>query len=44
VRLALRDVAKGRAVSIPTLRYKFVVLLSGLLPNRIVAVGALRGR
>jgi len=44
VRLALRDVAKGRAVSIPTLRYKFVVLLSGLLPKRIVAVGALRGR
>jgi short-subunit dehydrogenase len=44
VRLALRDVAKGRAVSIPTLRYKFVVLLSRLLPARIVAVGALRGR
>lgn len=44
VRLALRDVAKGRALSIPTLRYKFVVLLSGLLPKRIVAVGALRGR
>ena len=44
VRLALRDVAKGRAVSIPTLRYKFVVLLSGLLPMRIVAIGALRGR
>ena len=44
VRLALQDVAKGRAISIPTLRYKFVVLLSGLLPKRIVAVGALRGR
>ncbi|MHC5796751.1 SDR family NAD(P)-dependent oxidoreductase [Lacisediminihabitans sp. FW035] len=44
VRLALRDVAKGRAVSIPTLRYKIVVLLSGLLPKRIVAAGALRGR
>ncbi|CAN5539071.1 SDR family oxidoreductase [soil metagenome] len=44
VRLALRDVAKGRAVSIPTLRYKVVVLLSGLLPARIVAAGALRGR
>lgn len=44
VRLALRDVAKGRAVSIPTLRYKVVVLLSGLLPSRIVAAGALRGR
>jgi short-subunit dehydrogenase len=44
VRLALRDVARGRAVSIPTLRYKIVVRLSGLLPKRIVAAGALRGR
>lgn len=44
VRLALRDVAKGRAVSIPTLRYKAVVALSTLLPKRIVAAGALRGR
>ncbi len=44
VRLALRDVARGKAVSIPTIRYKIVVLLSGLLPKRIVAAGALRGR
>ena len=44
VRLALRDVARGRAVSIPTLRYKIVVALAGLLPQRIVATGALRGR
>jgi short-subunit dehydrogenase len=44
VRLALRDVARGRAVSIPTLRYKIVVALAGLLPKRIVAAGALRGR
>jgi short-subunit dehydrogenase len=44
VRLALRDVARGRAVSIPTLRYKLVVALAGLLPKRIVAAGALRGR
>lgn len=44
VRLALRDVARGRAVSIPTLRYKLIVLLSGVLPKRIVAAGALRGR
>jgi short-subunit dehydrogenase len=44
VRLALRDVTKGRAVSIPTLRYKLVVTLSGLLPKQIVAIGALRGR
>lgn len=44
VRRALRDVARGRAVSIPTLRYKIVVALAGLLPQRIVATGALRGR
>jgi hypothetical protein len=44
VRLALRDVARGRAVSIPTVRYKLVVLLSSVLPKRIVAAGALRGR
>jgi short-subunit dehydrogenase len=44
VRLALRDVARGRAVSIPTLRYKAVVMLTRLLPTRIVAAGALRGR
>ncbi|HAM25736.1 MAG TPA: short-chain dehydrogenase [Microbacteriaceae bacterium] len=44
VRIALRDVSRGAAVSIPTLRYKFVVLLSRLLPDRLVAKGALRGR
>jgi short-subunit dehydrogenase len=44
VRLALRDVARGRAVSIPTLRYRVIVALAALLPARIVAAGALRGR
>jgi short-subunit dehydrogenase len=44
VRLALRDVAKGKAVSVPTVRYKFIVLLSSLLPARLVAAGALRRR
>ena len=44
VRLALRDVARGRAVSIPTLRYRMIVALAALLPARIVAAGALRGR
>ena len=43
VRLALRDVARGRAVSIPTLRYKIVVALAGLLPKRIVATGHCSG-
>lgn len=41
---ALRAAAKGKAVTIPTLRYKVVVALSHLLPSRLVAAGALRGR
>ena len=44
VRLVLRDVARGRALSIPTLRHKIVVALAGLLPKRILATGALCGR
>lgn len=44
VRIALRDVARGRAVSVPTIRYKVIVGLIGFLPKRIVAAGALRGR
>lgn len=41
---ALRAAAKGKAVTIPTLRYKVVVALSRVLPSRLVAAGALRGR
>jgi short-subunit dehydrogenase len=41
VRLALRDVARGRAVSIPTVRYKAVVLLASWLPDRVSARGGL---
>lgn len=44
VRLALRDIDRGKAVSIPTLRYKTVVLLSRVLPPRLVAAGSLRAR
>lgn len=44
VRLALRDVARGTAISVPTVRYKIVVGLTRLLPKRLVAAGALRGR
>ena len=44
VRFVLRDVARGRAVSIPTLRHKIVVALAGLLPKRILATRALCGR
>ena len=44
VRVALRDVAHGKAVSIPSARYKFVVWLTKWMPSRIIAKGALRGR
>lgn len=44
VREGLRDVARGRAVSVPSLRYKVVVGLTRVLPDRLVAKGALRGR
>ncbi|MCU1406628.1 MAG: short-chain dehydrogenase [Glaciihabitans sp.] len=41
VRLALADVARGRAVSIPTVRYKALVAVAKLLPDRITARGEL---
>lgn len=41
---ALRDVAKRKAISIPSLRYKVVVWLASWLPAKVVAAGALRGR
>ncbi|MBC7723533.1 MAG: SDR family NAD(P)-dependent oxidoreductase [Burkholderiaceae bacterium] len=44
VRVALRDAARGRAVSIPTKRYQLIVAVSRVLPARVVAAGALRGR
>jgi short-subunit dehydrogenase len=44
VRISLRDVARGKAVSVPSLRYKIVVLLVKLLPASVSAAGALRGR
>ncbi len=44
VRIALRDSAKGKAVSVPTVRYKIIVWLSGWAPKRLIAGGALRGR
>jgi len=44
VRVALRDIDRGRAVSIPSARYKFVVWLTTWMPAPIVARGALRGR
>jgi len=44
VRIALRDVARGKGVSVPTFRYKFLVWLASWAPASIVAKGALRGR
>lgn len=44
VKSALKAARKGRAVVIPSVRYKVIVWLTGLLPKRLVAAGALRGR
>ncbi|BDZ38562.1 SDR family NAD(P)-dependent oxidoreductase [Microbacterium suwonense] len=44
VREGLRDAARGRAVSIPSLRYKAIVGLTRVLPSRITAGVARRGR
>ena len=41
---ALRAAARGKAVTVPTLRYKLIVASTRLLPSRLVAAGALRGR
>ena len=41
VRIALRDVARGKAVSVPTLRYRIIVGLGRVLPLRLAAAGAL---
>ncbi|MGC0367803.1 SDR family NAD(P)-dependent oxidoreductase [Microbacterium sp. SLBN-111] len=44
VREGLRDAARGRAVSIPSWRYKLLVAASGLLPDATVVRAASRGR
>lgn len=44
VREGLRDAARGRAVSIPSLRYKAVVALTKVLPTSLTARAARRGR
>ena len=41
---ALRDVARGRSVSIPSAKYKVLVTLSRLLPDALVVRAAERGR
>ncbi|MFJ6678900.1 SDR family NAD(P)-dependent oxidoreductase [Microbacterium sp. NPDC091382] len=44
VRESLADAARGRSVSIPSLRYKLLVAASRLLPDRLVVAAASRGR
>ena len=44
VRTGLRDAALGRAVSVPSLRYKLIVALTRVLPSRLTAGIARRGR
>ncbi|MEV8241070.1 SDR family NAD(P)-dependent oxidoreductase [Microbacterium testaceum] len=44
VREGLRDAARGRAVSIPSWRYKVLVAVSRLLPDSVVVRAAARGR
>ncbi|MFV9425068.1 SDR family NAD(P)-dependent oxidoreductase [Microbacterium sp. S1037] len=44
VREGLRGVARGRAVSIPSWRYKVIVAASRLLPDSVVVRAAARGR
>ncbi|MFS0912442.1 SDR family NAD(P)-dependent oxidoreductase [Microbacterium sp. 179-I 3D2 NHS] len=44
VREGLRDAARGKAVSIPSLRYKAVVALTRLLPDSVTSGIARRGR
>lgn len=44
VREGLRDAARGKAVSIPSLRYKAIVAVAGLLPRSLTAQIARRGR
>ena len=41
---ALRAAERGKAVTVPSFRYKVIVWLIGWLPKRLVAAGALRGR
>ena len=44
VREGLRDAARGKAVSVPSLRYKAIVAVAGLLPSSLTSGVARRGR
>lgn len=41
---SLRDVARGKSVSVPSLRYKALVALTRVLPDRLVVATASKGR
>jgi short-subunit dehydrogenase len=44
VRIALRDARRGKAVSVPSVRYKVIVALTKVLPTSLIATGSLMGR
>lgn len=44
VRAGLRDAARGTSVSVPSLRYKVLVALTRVLPDRLLVATASRGR
>ncbi|WP_309129312.1 SDR family oxidoreductase [Microbacterium sp.] len=44
VREGLRDAARGKAVSVPSTRYKIVVAVTCVLPRSLIARAARRGR
>lgn len=44
VREGLRDAARGKAVSVPSLRYKAIVALTRLLPSALLARAGRQGR
>jgi short-subunit dehydrogenase len=44
VRTALRDARRGKAISVPSVRYKVIVGLTKVLPTSLIATGSLMGR
>ncbi len=44
VRTALQDARRGKAISVPSLRYKVIVALTKVLPTSLIATGSLMGR
>ena len=44
VRTALRAADRGRAVSVPSVRYRFIAVVAGLVPMRLVTRAAQRDR